>query len=116
MDAIERLEEEMIARGVKPHKVRSTMASVTGLTPQSVHAWFQGATKKPSAEHLLLLAEYYGLNYRWVITGTGEKFSRSVDSEDEAEVLDLLRLLPDDLRAVAVRQLQALADTSPQDK
>jgi transcriptional regulator with XRE-family HTH domain len=111
VNAIKRLEAEMLAAGVPKRKVRSTMASICGLQPQSVHAWFQGATKQPSAEHIMAIADFYGLSYKWVITGKGEKRSLNAESDQEALLLDLLRGLPPHLRKIALRQIEALAES-----
>jgi transcriptional regulator with XRE-family HTH domain len=111
VDEIKRIEQVMLDAGVPKRRIRSTMARICGLQPQSVHAWYQGATKRPSAEHLIALAHFYGLSLQWVITGKGDKESREVSSENEALILDLIRRIPENYQELAVRQLELLADT-----
>lgn len=110
MDAAKRLEGVLLDAGVKPRQVKSTMAKICGIKPQSVHSWFDGTTKSPSAEHLAKVAQAYGVNLYWVVTGKGPARSLNAKDEQEALILEILRRLPEDRRALALRQIEVLVD------
>lgn len=109
---VQRLRQVMLDSGVKERQVRSTMAKICGITPQSVHQWFDGRTKAPSAEHLAQIAAAYGVNLMWVVTGKGDKYAATPNSSEEALALEILRSLPENLRMIALAQLEALKSTS----
>lgn len=112
MRPADRLLETMLEAGVQPHKVKSTIARICGIQAPSVHQWFSGRTEQPKAEHLAAIAKAYNVSLYWVVTGKGPKHSVNAETEAEALILDLYRSLPDDLQAIATRQLSALSPQS----
>lgn len=108
---VNRLRQVMLDSGVKERQVKRTMADICGITPQSVHQWFDGRTKSPSAEHLAKISAAYGVNLMWVVTGKGEPRSTTPHDEEEALALTILQQLPDSLKTIALKQLQALQGT-----
>jgi len=67
--AATRMESVVLEAGVDKKNVKSTLAQVCGITPQSVHGWFSGSTKNPSAECIASVAVHYGSDAVWLITG-----------------------------------------------
>jgi len=67
--AASRMESVVLKAGVDKKNVKSTLAQVCGITPQSVHGWFSGSTKNPSAECIASVALHYGSDAVWLITG-----------------------------------------------
>lgn len=108
MEIAKRMEAYLLDAGVKRHKVRSTIAKVCGISPQSVHQWFDGRTKAPSAEHLALFAGKYSLNLMWLVTGKGPQLANYSSDPTIQQAIDLFRGLPPHLRTAGLQTLLAL--------
>lgn len=55
----------------RPEITQADLARATGAKPASVNAWFSGETKSLSAEMAIVVAEIYGCNLKWLVTGVG---------------------------------------------
>lgn len=74
-------------------KNRTELASAAEVTPASVTAWLNGATKKIKGEVALKIARKYGISPDWLVNGTGmpesepvSVFKGSVDDDPLIEV------------------------------
>ena len=112
MRPVDRLADAMRDAGVPEHRLKPTMARLAGVRVQSVHGWFKSDTKEPRGSNLAPIAKAYGLSLHWVYTGEGERKSLNPADEQEVLILELLRKVRPELRSLAIRQLQALADES----
>jgi len=68
--AATRMELVVLESGIEKKHVKSTLAEICGITAQSVHGWFSGSTKNPSAECVAAVAVHYSADAVWIITGT----------------------------------------------
>lgn len=73
MSLAERLNECLSLRGIKP----ATLAQLCGVSRTTVKYWLDGTTKDPKTEHLVKLAEVFGVNAEWLRTGVGERYKAS---------------------------------------
>ena len=70
-DVVGRLQAALMRRGIPERKVRTAIAQVCGITPQSVFHWFNGRTRMPRADHLARLAQHFDIDLMWLILGEG---------------------------------------------
>jgi len=66
---VDRVLQGMTTSGVPRRKVRTAIAEVCNITPQSVARWFNGSTIYPRADHLARIADVYNIDLRWLILG-----------------------------------------------
>lgn len=71
MATADRIKLALKEAGVEDRAIRSTLASICGVSPQAVAQWFSGATKDIRPAHLDAIATAYGLSLHWLITGKG---------------------------------------------
>lgn len=76
----DRLATAMTGVGVEPRKIRSTMATICGITAQGVHSWFNGQTKAPQAQHIAAVAKYTDADLHYLITGEKNPKTKSVST------------------------------------
>jgi len=68
--AATRMESVVMEAGVDKRNVKAALADVCRIKVQSIHGWFNGTTKNPSAIHIAAVAVHYGADPIWLITGT----------------------------------------------
>ena len=66
---VRRLQLSMLDRGVPRESVRTVIASLCGISYQSVFHWFNGRTQFPRADYLALVAQHYDIDLGWLILG-----------------------------------------------
>lgn len=83
----------MDAHGIHNRKIRTTLASVCGITGSAVYQWFT-TTKTIHPEHLLCIAKEFGTTVDWLLTG-----------EDQTDIV----LPPDATQVIRSAREQILA-------
>ena len=89
------------------------MASKLGYKMLTISRWERGE-RTPSLNDLSKLAELYGVNLHWLLTGEGRMFRFEVPDipgieDDERELLALLRENPE-LKPLIIKLLKAAKD------
>ena len=98
------------------------MAKVLGLSLVA-YQYYEGGQRKPNLEKLHLLAQKFGVNLHWLLTGEGEPFvgeavkkkDRNIELDEESkELLELYKNLPPKDRKLILSLLKrvAMATTS----
>jgi len=99
----ERLNECLSLRGLKP----ATLAHRCGVSRTTVKYWLDGTTKDPKTEHLIKLAEVFGVNAEWLRTGAGERYKASQLEASQNASAYVVQHLPEKIRDM-VRWLEDL--------
>lgn len=81
MNTADRILLVVRAKGVPERKVRSTLATICGISVQAVRDWLEGKTKNMKHEHLIAIAAHYRVRLEWLLTGAG-----AMDELDSAEL------------------------------
>ena len=83
---------------------QSGLARACGVSPASVSQWVRGPTKDLRMENLVAVADYLGVEIRWLATGEGPKYMDHKEAwldigdlspESQAALRALLRSLKD---------------------
>ena len=73
---------------VAPYKSKAGLAKAANVRPASVTDWFKGRTKTLTYENAVKAAAYLDVNAEWLINGTGDMHSPSVEAFDSDDELD----------------------------
>lgn len=103
MNFAERLNECLSLRGIKP----ATLAKRCGVSRTTVKYWLDGTTKDPKTEHLIKLAEVFGVDAEWLRTGEGERYKASQLESGQNASAYVVQHLPEKTRDL-VRWLEDL--------
>lgn len=88
-ELFERLSEALEeAKTRDPAKSKSGLAKFCGVRPSTVTDWFSGKTRGITGAAGPKAADYLGVSTTWLLSGVGEKHSRSVAAFDDANELD----------------------------
>lgn len=68
-----RLEEARRDKGVPIAEARRDLQRITGFTRAAMTYWWRGPAQSMRGEALLLTADYFGVNPRWLANGEGPK-------------------------------------------
>lgn len=60
-------------RMLRAERSQSEVARAVGVTREAVSQWESGMTKGLKPENLLAVADYFGVEIRWLVTGVGQK-------------------------------------------
>lgn len=94
-DAITRIRDAMIARGISSP---SELARRLGVPRQTVHRWLNGDVRNMTHEHLFRLGDVLNISGRWLALGDVDPSKYKVKDEYGSEALMLYREMPERTR------------------
>jgi len=89
----------------KADKTQRQVAEACGVTFQTVCAWETGQAQDVLSNNLYAVADFLGVNARWLSTGQGEPYSKDIDLQ---RLTNQLETLPEDQRDVVKRLIDSL--------
>lgn len=91
------------------------LAKLTGVSGEAARKWLSGDAI-PAMDHIAALAGHFKCSAQWLLTGHDEKSADGFVtlSEEETQIILMLRHLPDYERALALRIMAVLLPRSDQ--
>ena len=98
---------------------QSELACLTNVRRSAVAQWEQSRGTKPTADHMLVIAEKTGVNFEWLATGRGSAYPDCAGeppleildfarSDLESRMLDAMKRLQPAKQALALRMVELL--------
>jgi len=71
MKIIDRIDQLLSEAGIEEREKKKKLASVCGISYESVRKWYSGQTSAIDTEHLASISKYFRVPLDWIATGKG---------------------------------------------